>query len=511
MHRSNARRRGWLPAAAGGLAAAVAAGGVALAIHGPALAAPGAMGAVAAAGVDGVAAGNAAIASVDLSGTWTFTPAGRAATTIAVPGGGWYKQGFTDVNEAVYSRSITVPDSGQPQSTWIEFGAVNHQATLSVDGRVVATQTTAFTPSNFDISAYAAPGTTHTITVNVKGRGALKASNGRYLVPDAAEWSEAVPQGIYRSAFLRVYPAVYVSDTFVRTSVANKTLSYDVSVRNTSGSSRSVTLTGSLSSNNGTAFSYPELPSRTVTVAAHSTATVTVGPVAWNLDSTSYWWPNVPYRSGYRAQLHGLTVHAVADDGHTSDATYRFGFREATQNGDYYYLNGVRVNFRGDNLQGADYDRINNGGKGDAYDTLPGFLPPSSGNGGWPQAVDNYQRLNYNVVRIHQEPASPYMLDVADEMGLMIIDETAIRGSQCRAGLDRRARQHGQPRPCAGPARPQPPRGHPLESEQRAEPERPGFRTVREGPVRGDERRRRHPAGHCRGGRRRRMSACIPG
>ena len=110
--------------------------------------------------------------------------------------------------------------------------------------------------------------------------------------------------------------------------------------------------------------------------------------------------------------------------------TYRFGFREATQNGDYYYLNGVRVNFRGDNLQGADYDRINNGGKGDAYHTLPGFLPPSSGNGGWPQAVDNYQRLNYNVVRIHQEPASPYMLDVADEMGLMIIDEVAIRGSQ---------------------------------------------------------------------------------
>ena len=122
MHRSNVRRRGWLPAAAGGLAAAVALSGLTLAIHGPALAAPGAMGAVAAAGADGVAAGNAAIASVDLSGTWTFTPAGRAATSIAVPGGGWYKQGFTDVNEAVYSRSITVPDSGQPQSTWIEFG-----------------------------------------------------------------------------------------------------------------------------------------------------------------------------------------------------------------------------------------------------------------------------------------------------------------------------------------------------------------------------------------------------
>ncbi|NUR62949.1 MAG: beta-galactosidase [Catenulispora sp.] len=381
------------------------------------------------AGPLGFSAGNAALQSVDLSGPWSFTPAGQGTTSIGVPGGGWYKQGFTSVSEAVYSRSVVVPDSGQPQAVWVEFGAINHQATLSVDGRVVATQTTAFTPSVFDITAYVTPGSTHTISVDVKGRNALKnSSNGRYLVPDAAEWCEAIPQGIYRSAFLRVYPAVYISDAFVRTSVANQTLTYDVSVTNSSSSARSVTLTGTLASDNGTSFSYPTLPSATVTVAAHSTAKVTVGPVAWSLGAASYWWPNVPYHSGYRAQLHDLAVHASADDGHTSDATYRFGFRESTQNGSYYYLNGVRVNLRGDNLQGADFDRVNNGGPGDAYDTLPGFLAPSSMNGGWPQAVDNYQRLNYNVVRIHQEPASPYMLDVADEMGLMIIDETAIRG-----------------------------------------------------------------------------------
>ena len=380
--------------------------------------------------IDGFTAGDAAISSVDLSGSWSFTPAGQGTTSITVPGGGWYKQGFTNVGEAVYSRTITVPNTGQPQSEWIDFGAVNNQATLSVDGHVVATQTTAFTPSNFDITPYAAPGTTHTISVDVKGRNALKnPANNDYLVPDAAEWSEAIPQGIYRSAFLRVYPAVYVSDTFVRTSVTNQSLSYDVSVTNTSANTRTVTLTGSLASDNGASFSYPALPTSTVTVAAHSTAKVTVGPVAWNLGSSSYWWPNVPYQPGYRAQLHDLAVHASTDDGHTSDASYRFGFRESVQNGEYYYLNGVRVNFRGDDLQGADYDRINNGGKSDAYDTLPGFLPPSSGNGGWPQAVDNYQRLNYNVVRIHQEPASPYMLDVADEMGLMVIDETAIRGT----------------------------------------------------------------------------------
>lgn len=410
-----------------GLFAAVAA--VVLAVSGVTVPVSAAGSAAAVADVNGVAAGDAAIRSVDLAGRWSFTPAGRPATTITVPGGGWYKQGFTDVSEATYSRTITVPDSGQPQSAWIEFGAVNHQATLSVDGRVVATQTTAYTPSNFDITAFTTPGTTHTISVNVKGRNALKTPAGKYLVPDAANWSEAVPQGIFRSAFLRVYPAVHVSDAFVRTSVTDQTLTYDVTVANTSGSARTVTLGGTLASDNGQGFAYPALPSRTVTVAARSTATVTVGPVAWTLGAASYWWPNVPYRQGHRAQLHRLSVHATTDDGRTSDATYRFGFRESTQNGEYYRLNGVRVNVRGDNLQGANYDRIDNGGKGDAFDTLPGFLPPSAGNGGWPQAVDNYLRLNFNVVRIHQEPASPYMLDVADELGLMIIDETAIRGA----------------------------------------------------------------------------------
>jgi hypothetical protein len=35
-------------------------------------------------------------------------------------------------------------------------------------------------------------------------------------------------------------------------------------------------------------------------------------------------------------------------------------------------------------------------------------------------------------LRIHQIPATPYMLDVTDELGLMVIDETAIRGSNNR-------------------------------------------------------------------------------
>ena len=485
------------------------------------------------------ASGPAPTHDVDLSGAWAFRPEGREPTTIEVPGGGWYRQGHTDVGRATYTRSVTAP--GTPGTVKLELGAVNHEATLFVDDRRVGTQTTSFMPQHWDITGFVRPGGTHELRLEVRGRqgmgegagpptGASGFGGPRYPVPTAADWCESLPQGIFRSVRLRVYPQVHIADAHVRPSVADRTLTYDVWIVNTGARARKLRLGGSLRSWNGADWTYPAIPARNVGIGPHSTRRVTIGPLPWRSGRGSYWWPNVPYLPEYRAQLHDLRltlgspaagkrsrvglpaetkcmkrrrhkipllapkgdslarvkatatngakvklrrrgrrwtavldlrrastasvavhVHAVTRRGKgigvrrryrlcdgrpdplAHSALYRFGFRETRQVGTTYELNGVRVNFRGDSLQGAQYDRIERDGKkGDAFDTFPGFMPPSDGNGGWPKAVDNYQRLNYNVVRIHQEPASPYMLDVADEMGLMLIGETAIRGSENR-------------------------------------------------------------------------------
>ncbi len=370
--------------------------------------------------------------SKSLAGSWDFTPSGGSKRSIQVPGGGWLKQGI-NASSGTYATQITIPDSGAAQTTLIEFGALNFQATLSVDGKQVATNMTAFTPSTFDVTKFVTPGKQHAISVLVNGGGALK-SGGTSIVPNAAGWSSNVTQGIFRSAMVRVLPDVYISDAFVRTSVTDDTLTYDVSLTNTGATSQQVVLSGHLTSWNCDSFSYPSLPDTMVTVAAGTTVTTTIGPIKWGVGQASYWWPNVPYRPGYQARLHNLTLRVVRGGQAIHTTAVRFGFRQserkrADSTHVYYYLNGVRVNYRGDNIQGADYDSIDSGGKGDAYDTLPGFLPPTAQNAGWPQAVRNYQQLNYNFVRIHQELASPYMLDVADELGLMLMDETAIRGS----------------------------------------------------------------------------------
>jgi hypothetical protein len=371
--------------------------------------------------------------STSIAGTWDFTPAGGAKRTLQVPGGGWAKQGV-NASSGTYATQITVPDSGAAQTTLIEFGAVNFQATLSVDGKEVGTNTTSFLPSVFDVTKFVTPGKQHAISVLVKGGQAMKNSSGLWLIPMGADWSGNVAQGIFRSAMVRVVPDVYISDAFVRTNVTDGTLTYDVLVTNTGSTSQDVTLSSALSSWNCDSFTYPTIADKTVTAAPNTTTTATIGPIKWGLDTKSYWWPNVPYQADYTARLHNLSIQMNRGGKTVHSKVVRFGFRQserkrADANHVYYYLNGVRVNLRGDNIQGADYDSIDNGGKGDAYGTLPGFLPPSTGNPGWPQAVRNYQKLNYNFIRIHQELATPYMLDTADELGLMLMGESAIRCS----------------------------------------------------------------------------------
>src|SRR5580765_6994489 len=371
--------------------------------------------------------------TTSIAGTWDFTPAGGSKRSIQVPGGGWLKQGV-NASSATYATQVTVPASGAAQTTLIEFGAGNFQATLSVDGKEVGTNTTSFTPSMFDVTKFVTPGKQHAISVLVKGGQAMKNSSGKWLIPMAADWSANVAQGIFRSAMLRVLPDVYISDAFVRTSVTDDTITYDVLITNTGSTSQDVTLSGALSSWNCDSLTYPTIADKTVTAAPNTTSTVTVGPTKWGLGTKSYWWPNVPYQADYTARLHNLSLQMSRGGKVAHSKVVRFGFRQserrrADANHVYYYLNGIRVNLRGDNIQGADYDSIDNGGKGDAYDTLPGFLPPTPQSPGWPQAVRNYQKLNYNFIRVHQELASPYMLDTADELGLMLMGESAIRCS----------------------------------------------------------------------------------
>src|SRR5579871_516810 len=388
-------------------------------------------------------AGAKPVLEMDLASTtaWTFRPDGtKEKRVLPVPAGGWRLNGFPSATAGIYERKITVPrlPSGGAQVTLLAFEAVNWEAVVSVGPdsdhlQEVGKHLSAWTPFRMDISRFVKPGQTALLRVHVRDRNFFKDREGRFTVPAATEWNDRQGRGILRGVSLAVYPQTYISDVFVKPSTGANTLTYEVTLVNASTSRQTVTLGGRLTpATAGAHWTYPNLPMQTVTLLPGETGKGIYGPFPWKAGSDSWWWPNVPFREDYRAQLHNLTLELRSGQKSTEPPLQtervRFGFCTYKQKDNRYTLNGIPFPLRGDSLPEGTIGT-------DAFARLPGFLPPSKSNPGWPGAVRNYQRLNYNVVRMHQVPCTRYMMDVCDELGLLVIPETAIRGAGSRANL----------------------------------------------------------------------------
>ena len=358
--------------------------------------------------------------------TWQFTPEGISSwKPIVVPGGGWRAQGYT-CDAGKYRTTVTIPASVAGQDIQLTFAAINFGATILVGPSAgnltqVASHVDGWVPVTADITRYAVPGRPLVVEVDVLGRKKFMVK-GKYTVPEGATWDPYIEEGILRGVSLNILPTVHVDDAVVITKIGPDTVSAAVRVTNSGDATRVVALNARVVSTGGESTSL-RWPAQSVTLAAGETRLIQLPVMNWGLGKASYWWPNVPYRPKYQAKMFALTVDLHPDVGASHHYDQPFGFRQFAALGNHYYLNGIQCNLRGDNLQEANFGV-------DAYGIRPGFGPPTPGNGGWPEAVNNLQRLNFNVMRIHQIPATPYMLDVCDQKGLMLVDESPLRGSE---------------------------------------------------------------------------------
>jgi hypothetical protein len=376
-------------------------------------------------------------AETDLSSragiAWTFRPENGDTKPIAVPAGGWRTQGYTR-DAGTYNATIPIPRAAAGHAVHVVFDAVNFGADISAGADAdhltpVASHVDGWVPVTADVTKVAVPGQALLLQVDVKGRRKFMVA-GKYTVPEGATWDPRVEEGILRGVHLQILPLIHLDNVFVKTQTAwglqgrtGDSVNTVVEVENTSDQPATVRVEAKFSPAGSGRFAYPTVPAASVRLEPRQKTTVDLGALAWPAGAASYWWPNVPYRAGYRAALHNVDVTVFAQGKPTHTLRQRFGFRSFEAKGSHYYLNGIRCNLRGDNQQEADFDT-------DAYGIRPGFGPPTATNPGWPQAVDNLLHLNFNVMRIHQIPATSYMLDVCDERGLMLVDESPLRGSE---------------------------------------------------------------------------------
>lgn len=335
-----------------------------------------------------------------LNGIWNFTPDGGSATQIQVPAS-WDRNSDTTSNYYVsfkypnswtggtYSRGLSVPSGMSGKVIKLAFGSVRFVSEVKVNGTVVGTNSDGFLPFEYKINSQITGNDTITVKINPENV-APKGLNGGY----------AENRGIWQDVYLKAYPLVYVDNTFfVKTSYRNKLITTDVPVKNEDIRARTFYIRNFVTDlNNNIVLTFD---SGWQTLAANSSQTYTFSK-SWT--NPHYWIPEDPYLYNIHTVIYDTDKTTVVDWKKT-----RFGFREFYLSGSQFYLNGMKAFLRGDSHHyQAEYQQTR-----DYYVAL----------------FTAMKEWGCNYFRPHTLPYDPLVYDVADEMGMMVIAESAVYGS----------------------------------------------------------------------------------
>jgi len=315
-------------------------------------------------------------------------------------GGAVPNYGGDRFDENTYRRDVEVPASWAGKQIRLEFRQVNYVADVYVNGRQVANHVGGWIPFSVDVTPHVKPGETFSLRVIVKGSKDKQYvdSEGMAVWPVGTYRHDGSDSGIVDDVWLRAYGMVAIEDAFIKTSFRDKIITVDYTVSNHDAAGHTVKVAGEVVPAMG-GDTVKTLTTPQLTLAPGETRTLTA-VATW--PDPQLWMPDSPY-------LYHLTSKVLDGSAVMDQETRRFGFREIWISGNQFKLNGVRVNIWGDSIV-RDHRRKD-------------FLMPST----WPKHVDMMMReLNMRIVRWHQHPAADFLLDVADEKGFLMLDESAL-------------------------------------------------------------------------------------
>lgn len=349
---------------------------------------------------------------LSLNGQWEFTPTGGKTTRITVPDYWDAAPGFTDCKQAIYQKKVTIPDSREwkDKRLILEFEGVNFIADVFVDDARVGSHIGAWVPFQLDISDYVSAGEDFTLRVDVKGgsfepivdkKGAPRWPVG--FIGQKQRW------GIVFDVWLRAYGQVSVRDAFIQTSWRDKQIRIDYLVKNSTDQRKTVYLEGKICPDN-----YPDHCAK-----AFQSAEIILNPgeerilpLIEDWGDPELWSPAHPFLYYLETSLFSGN-EPEGSEKVLDRQKNRFGFREIWVEGNKLMFNGHRFNMLGTNIvQHSEY-----------HDTQRyHYMSRES----WNRSIDRLFELNLRTVRFHMQPAPGFILDIADERGLLVIDESTI-------------------------------------------------------------------------------------
>jgi len=301
-------------------------------------------------------------------------------------------------------RTLSVDALSEGKRRFLKLDAVAGRSEVWINGEQVSVHEDAFLPNEIDVTDHLKEGDNE-LAVLIKDYERHKGEVGpvKTMTPSGNMMS-AHFRGIWQDVWLIERGAVFVSDTTVRTSYREKTLTLISEITNLSSAGAEVTLKADASewAKGCEAFAGAaalEIPEQAVTVAAGESATVEI-TVAWT--EPKLWQPESPNLYWLRTILEVAGVE-------TDRTAERFGFREVWIEGPNFLLNGFPVHFFSD--WGHKVNQLHH-------------------TEAWNRCWFNMMKAeNFNHSRLHTHPHPKLIMDLADEEGIMITGETAIHGS----------------------------------------------------------------------------------
>jgi beta-galactosidase len=321
-----------------------------------------------------------------------------------------YPKSWETAQAAWMEKAFTVPSAWRGQRLSLHFGAVSGKLIVCVNGKRAGEGFDIFFAQEFDVTDLVRYGARNRVTVKVIAPRDYDQPGpyGRREYVAGSFWGSNIA-GIWQDVFLEARPNISVDDVFVQPEVDRNRLVVQATIANHSTVDQRIQLGGAVRQWINEAKGSPEvrwrlaadssllLPTSTVVAKPGTTEQVELSvPVN---DRLKFWSPNSP-------NLYGLLVTA-SDGGQAIDTKYqRFGWRQFAFQGNQLTLNGKAIRLKGDSWH---------------------FL-------GIPQMTRRYawawyrllQDAGANAVRLHASVYPSFYHDMADEMGIMVLDESAI-------------------------------------------------------------------------------------
>jgi len=334
-----------------------------------------------------------------------------------------YPEKWINVKSGWLKKEMKVPAEWAGNRIVLHFEAVAGYAKVFVNGQFAGDHFDTFLPFDLDVTALAKPGETAEVLVWA-AHGSLFNVPGKYGFRNhvgGSFWGNFAV-GIWQDVYLQKLPGVYVANTFIKPLVNKDELELEVTIKNSTDKAANISITSDIfrwiNKAGNSLLDAPEIhwelgqksmsfSKDNLTVKPNSEQTFTISTkVNGALD---LWSPESP-------NLYGLIV-SVNGKKQVLDKSYsRFGWRQFSIKGKEFYLNGKPIVLKGDSWH---------------------FM-------GVPQMTRRYayswyrmlQDANANSVRLHAQVYPSFYLDMADEMGICVLDETAIWASDGGPKID---------------------------------------------------------------------------